>query len=323
MTAQPQDSQSGGELKACPMCDCAAVCDYNDSSDGSSYWFTVGCSDCNLLIDQSFDNQEEAIAAWNRRAARPAADAVGELEKMRARKDAAYEERNKVVAALAKLFPSGTARTNIPGWSDDWHGCVYIDLPTGQVSWHFHDSQAHLFADLPPYQGVWDGHDTDEKYRRLAATPASAAPQDETPIRYDPRPEPDFGAAMIDHGEGIIHAPQDDGEAVMAAAKAWADASFLWGKRAGAIDAADYPRASNEAEKTGAAFAPALSAHTARVRREAFEEAAKVADEHRDRWSSAGGFGGHSAAARIIAAMIRATAMKDAATMRKEESNGD
>jgi len=95
-----------------------------------------------------------------------AADALADMER---RKDAAYEERNKVVAALAKLFPSGICKTDIPGWSDDWHGCVRIDLPTGQVSWHYHDSQAHLFADLPPYQGEWDGHDTQEKYRRLAA----------------------------------------------------------------------------------------------------------------------------------------------------------
>lgn len=95
-----------------------------------------------------------------------AAAAVKAMEK---RKDDAYEERNKVVAALSKCFPSGIARTAIEGWSEDWHGCVYIDLPTGQVSWHFHDSQAHLFAHLPPYHGKWDGHDTEEKYRRLAA----------------------------------------------------------------------------------------------------------------------------------------------------------
>lgn len=96
-------------------------------------------------------------------------------EDMEARKDAAYLERNQVVAALASVFPSGTARTAIPGWSDDWHGCVYIDLPTGQVSWHFHDSHAHLFAHLPPYAGKWDGHTTDEKYARLAALPAVPA----------------------------------------------------------------------------------------------------------------------------------------------------
>jgi hypothetical protein len=91
------------------------------------------------------------------------------IAKAVAEKDGAYLERNQLVAALSKLFPAGVARTAIEGWSEDWHGCVYIDLPTGQVSWHFHDSQAHLFAHLPTYQGKWDGHDTPEKYRRLAA----------------------------------------------------------------------------------------------------------------------------------------------------------
>lgn len=89
-------------------------------------------------------------------------------QEMRARKDAAYEERNRVVAALASVFPAGIARTAIEGWSEDWHGCVYIDLPTGQASWHYHDSHAHLFAHLPPYAGIWDGHTTAEKYERLA-----------------------------------------------------------------------------------------------------------------------------------------------------------
>lgn len=84
-------------------------------------------------------------------------------------RDGAYRERNQVVAALARLFPSGIAKTAIPGWDKAWHGCVYIDLPTGQVSWHFHDSDAALFDGLPPYAKPWDGHDTPEKYRRLVA----------------------------------------------------------------------------------------------------------------------------------------------------------
>lgn len=98
-----------------------------------------------------------------------AATTPGTLAEMEVRKDAAFLERNQVVAALAKSWPSGVARTAIKGWSEDWHGCVYIDLPTGQTSWHFHDSQAYLFDGLPAYAGKWDGHDTPEKYRRLAA----------------------------------------------------------------------------------------------------------------------------------------------------------
>ena len=94
-------------------------------------------------------------------------DLAAALREARGNKDAAYEERNRVVAALAKCFPSGTAKTAIEGWSEDWHGCVYIDLPTGQASWHYHDSQAWMFSQLPSYQGEWDGHTTDEKYRRI------------------------------------------------------------------------------------------------------------------------------------------------------------
>lgn len=101
------------------------------------------------------------------------AAAAAALQKMEAQKDGAYLERNRCVALIARMaiaagLTAGTARTAIEGWSADWHGCVYVDLPTGQTSWHFHDSQAWLFADLPAYTGTWDGHDTPEKYRRVS-----------------------------------------------------------------------------------------------------------------------------------------------------------
>lgn len=89
-------------------------------------------------------------------------------------KDSAYYERNNLVAALARMFPSGIRRTDIPGWSNDWHGCCFIDLPTGQISYHYHDSHAHLFAGLPPYTTPWDGHDKDIVHKRLADLTADA-----------------------------------------------------------------------------------------------------------------------------------------------------
>ncbi len=81
---------------------------------------------------------------------------------------AAYTERNRLVAFLARQFPSGLKRTAIPGWDPEWHGCVFIDTPEGQMSWHYHDNDADLFDGLPQYQGEWDGHSTPEKYARLA-----------------------------------------------------------------------------------------------------------------------------------------------------------
>lgn len=100
------------------------------------------------------------------------------IDATKAEKDEAYRQRNVLVAALARLYPSGTRKTNIEGWSEDWHGCVYIDLPAGQVSYHYHDSQAHLFAGLPPYEKPWDGHDKEEAERRLSAVSAKTPPHD-------------------------------------------------------------------------------------------------------------------------------------------------
>lgn len=94
------------------------------------------------------------------------------MEELELRKDGAYFERNQCVALIARMaleLGHGVAvtKTAIEGWSEDWHGCVYIELPTGQVSWHFHDSEAYLFDGLPSVPAVWDGHDTPEKYRRV------------------------------------------------------------------------------------------------------------------------------------------------------------
>ena len=97
----------------------------------------------------------------------PPAVLAGEIVRLRENKRAAYEERNRLVALLASMFPSGRARTAIPGWSPEWHGCVYIDFSWGQASWHYHDEQAHLFEHLPPYPGTWDGHTTEEKYAAI------------------------------------------------------------------------------------------------------------------------------------------------------------
>jgi hypothetical protein len=94
-----------------------------------------------------------------------------------AAKDSAYAERNQVVALLLRMalrlgWRAGVGRhEDRPGeaWEPDWRQLVSVDLPTGQASWHFHDSEAHLLAGLPEYGAGWDGHDTPEKYRRVNA----------------------------------------------------------------------------------------------------------------------------------------------------------
>lgn len=104
---------------------------------------------------------------WKRRVNLLISALLNKLVEVTGRKDSAYYERNHLVAVLAKIYPSGTKKTAIEGWSSDWHGCVYIDFPWGQGSWHYADSHAHLFEHLPPYQGEWDGTDTDMKYSQI------------------------------------------------------------------------------------------------------------------------------------------------------------
>lgn len=93
-----------------------------------------------------------------------------ENERLRAQKDGAYSERNKLVVAISKLFPASLERhpDEDKEWEDDWRWVVYIDLPAGQASWHLHDSEVPQFDHLPRKMGrAWDGHTTEEKYRRL------------------------------------------------------------------------------------------------------------------------------------------------------------
>ena len=104
----------------------------------------------------------------------PDPSTLGDFEVMKAKKDKAYEERNRLVALVGRMALSmgmnvGITKTDIEGWDPEWHHCIYIDLPTGQVSWHYHDEHAQMFYGFPPYSGAWDGHDTSEKYRRVDA----------------------------------------------------------------------------------------------------------------------------------------------------------
>lgn len=90
-------------------------------------------------------------------------------------KDEAYTERNKTVAGLAHLALGLGLKAGLgkhvtkegEEWDADWMNIVFIDLPSGQVSWHIHDSELERFGFLPRYEGKWDGHTTAEKYMRV------------------------------------------------------------------------------------------------------------------------------------------------------------
>ena len=81
---------------------------------------------------------------------------------------AVYAERDRLVAALSKCYPAHLCRHQADDWEDDWRNIVCIHLPTGQVTWHIHDGELGWFKHLRLELAHWDGHDTDEKYARLA-----------------------------------------------------------------------------------------------------------------------------------------------------------
>lgn len=106
-----------------------------------------------------------------------ALELVAYVDELSKQKDGAYSERNQCVALMARMalrigWLAGTRRHPDldVDWEDDWRTIVFINIPDiGQTSWHFHDSERGLLKGLPEYPTGWDGHDTPEKYRRVAA----------------------------------------------------------------------------------------------------------------------------------------------------------
>jgi hypothetical protein len=101
-------------------------------------------------------------------------------------KDQAYWERNQLVAALSKIYPSSLGKHPLSDktWDKEWRNIVYITIPvkrinhvfpTGpeciitpmQLSWHIHNSDLDQFTHLKRGKEKWDGHNTNEKYHRL------------------------------------------------------------------------------------------------------------------------------------------------------------
>lgn len=78
-------------------------------------------------------------------------------EKNEKSKNDAYHERDMLVCTLTKLFPAYLARhSEEEEWEYDWRWIVYIDIPTGQVSWHIHDSERAMFDHLEVKENNWD-----------------------------------------------------------------------------------------------------------------------------------------------------------------------
>lgn len=73
------------------------------------------------------------------------------------RKDYAYRNICVMVAVSQAALCGMAAGYRIDPSEPEWPVAL-IELPTGQVSWH-----------VPQFPVSWDGHDTEEKYRRVQA----------------------------------------------------------------------------------------------------------------------------------------------------------
>lgn len=104
-------------------------------------------------------------------------------------KDQAYWERNQLVCALSKIYPSWMELHPYKdkSWDKDWRNIVFIEIPVRcepmnfypacmepwhtrsmQMSWHLHKDDVVYFKHLKKRRGnSWDGHTTEEKYERL------------------------------------------------------------------------------------------------------------------------------------------------------------
>lgn len=105
---------------------------------------------------------------------RPYQYLMSHLQQARQERDGRCHERNMLVAALSKAYPSHLARTpdSDTRYGPAWRTIVCVHLPAGQVTWHIHDCEkplfAHLAYDTPGCAG-YDGHSTEAKYYRLAS----------------------------------------------------------------------------------------------------------------------------------------------------------
>lgn len=113
-------------------------------------------------------------------------DLEDSLVKIEEEKDSVYHERNLLVSALSKFFPAYLSQhPEGESWDDEWRWIVFIELPTGQASWHIHESELSLFDHLDRQDNKWDGHTVEEKYERLTKLTVT-----DLSTRFDPRRTP-------------------------------------------------------------------------------------------------------------------------------------
>ena len=146
--------------------DCAISIFDSCGGDRDEMNYAELCADCNALEDE--------LARVRDINARKISAICDEITEQRKWKETAYTERAKLIALLTRLYPSHVAQhdSSDASWDQEWLTIIFVQLPTGQASWHIHLNDIPLFDHLPDGENNWDGHTTDEKYQRVLAVRA-------------------------------------------------------------------------------------------------------------------------------------------------------
>jgi len=83
---------------------------------------------------------------------------TAERDALRAKVDGVYSERNRLAAAFARMALAAgfKAGKGVDPDETKWP-VVYVETPSGQVSWHIASRDADILKGLPEYEGRWDG----------------------------------------------------------------------------------------------------------------------------------------------------------------------
>lgn len=91
-----------------------------------------------------------------------------EVKELHNQKNAAYGERTRLAGLLAALYrDSGIGIDHAVPENKDFRKVIFINLPTGQISFHCSDRDYQYLLQLPKYKGSYDGHDKQAVLTRI------------------------------------------------------------------------------------------------------------------------------------------------------------
>lgn len=93
----------------------------------------------------------------------------GELDEglAKERKKLAVDDNARLVAFIARIFPSGKREERDPENDLQFGNAIYIDTPFGQFVWFYPHSYDYLFEGLPLYTKHYEKDSTKDVYREM------------------------------------------------------------------------------------------------------------------------------------------------------------